>query len=54
MSISIALSSGFGSAANFFALTWKWSPWMKTGPACPSRIAAPSMTAAYSAGRWSV
>ena len=43
-----------GSTANFLALTWKWSPWMNTGPRNPSRSAAASITATYSAGRWSV
>jgi hypothetical protein len=47
-----------GSAAAslfiFFAFVWKWSPWMKTGPSHPSRTAAASTTAEYSAGRWPV
>ncbi len=47
-------SSLCGSLAHFVALNWKWSPCRKTGVCQPSRMAAASTTAVYSAGRWSV
>ena len=40
--------------AYFFAFTWTWSPWKKSGPSKPSRSAAASTLAAYSCGRCSV
>src|SRR5450830_651437 len=40
MSASMARLSAPASVANFFAFIWKWSPWMKTEPRCPSLIAA--------------
>jgi len=49
-----ASTSAAGSTLYFFAFTWKWSPWMKSGPWYPSRNAAASATATYSAGRCSV
>ena len=49
--VSAAFPSG---VAHFFALAWKWSPWMNTGPPKPSAIAAPRTQAAYSPGRCSV
>jgi hypothetical protein len=49
-----ARSSGSGSALYFLAFTWKWSPWMKSGPLHPSLMAEAIITATYSAGRWSV
>jgi hypothetical protein len=54
ISASIAAISRSGSASIFFGFVWKWSPWMKTGPTQPSRMAAASITTAYSSGRWSV
>src|SRR5207244_457416 len=47
----MACSSASGSAAYFLALTWTWSPWMKSGPVKPSRSAAAVITATYSPGR---
>src|SRR2546426_5797457 len=54
MSARMAVSSDAASAAYFLAFTCTWSPWMKSGPAKPSRSAAAVITATYSAGRWSV
>ena len=54
ISASIALTSLSAFSFIFFGFVWKWSPWMKKGPCHPSRIAAASTTAAYSAGRCSV
>ena len=54
MSASIAPISCSGACFIFFGFVWKWSPWRKNGPVHSSRIAAASMTAAYSAGRCSV
>ena len=44
-------STPYAASFDRLALIWKWSPWMNTGPRKPSRIAAASITATYSAGR---
>ena len=54
ISASIAAISVAELSRIFFGLVWKWSPCRKKGPSHSSRIAAASMTAAYSAGRCSV
>ena len=54
MSASIAPISFSAFSFIFFGFVWKWSPCRKNGPSQPSRIAAASTTAAYSAGRCSV